>query len=283
MNTVGGGGGFRDLLGRNGVKPLRNIRNLQAQGRGSHLTPRVDMYQPSNDRVEYQLFSQEYFSNADVHLYLGDIYIDEVTDLEFLLMENVLPIYGYNSYTYDAIARGTRQVEGSFAMNFTSGGNLQKILDHAGLIGRLARESQSKVELSKFREGGSGDPVYKLEDILRQYGINSFNELAEIKEDELWGRYDRKNPYQKSPVEPYFTTKKSFDIKIVYGPLHEVETIGKYNSSSGMREPNVTVDTINDVQIRAAYRSASISEGSAPIKEEYRFIARDFNGASLDE
>ena len=90
-------------------------------------------------QTEYQYFPEDYFSGADVTLYFGDIFVDDITGLEFALQERVLPVYGYNSYTYDSVARGQRLVQGSFTIAFREAGYIYRILEHLGLGAEKAK------------------------------------------------------------------------------------------------------------------------------------------------
>jgi hypothetical protein len=111
-----------------------NLNNLSASKNIKGLHPLSDTYARPDSRVEYQLFGQEYFSNADVKLYFGDIWVDDITSIAFQLQETVMPVYGYNSYTFDAVSRGQRVVNGSFGINFTSVGYLNEIVSNANAI-----------------------------------------------------------------------------------------------------------------------------------------------------
>src|SRR6185312_4609161 len=102
--------------------------------KGKKIPPMRDAYARQDSRVEYQLFSADYFSGADVKLYFGDIWVDEVTTITFQLQEEVMPVYGYHSYTFDTVARGKRLIQGSFGINFTSASYLQQILENANAI-----------------------------------------------------------------------------------------------------------------------------------------------------
>lgn len=62
--------------------------------------------------------TKRYYSAIDAELYFGDIFIDEVTNITWTVQQQTLPIYGYNSYTFDDMAVGSRLVQGQFAVNF---------------------------------------------------------------------------------------------------------------------------------------------------------------------
>lgn len=85
-------------------------------------------------QAEHQHFPEEYFSGSDVSIYFGDTFVDEAMGLEFDLEERVAPIFGYNSYTFDAAARGQRIVQGSFTIAFKEAGYIHRIMDHIGQL-----------------------------------------------------------------------------------------------------------------------------------------------------
>jgi hypothetical protein len=247
-----------------------------------HPFPRRDPYYRQDTRIEYQIFSSEYFSGTDMHIYIGDIWVDEITSIEFTLQEQVLPIYGYNSFTFDTVARGQRIIQGQFSINFTSTGYLQQILEHAEAI-------QYALEVGKNKK--VIDPKYyeklKLDQILKLYGKESFEQIAEEYEKAIWGEIEDTNgKYLNTIKAPYFRTNPyGFDIRIHYGAVEETVLNQKrevYKSNDPhKRPPNLTVETINGVQITGFSKRAATSDQGAPIQEVYTFIARDINGASL--
>lgn len=42
-------------------------------------------------QTEVQLFPEEYFSGADVNVYFGDVFMDDVMGLQFAIKEQVAP------------------------------------------------------------------------------------------------------------------------------------------------------------------------------------------------
>ncbi|OXB94751.1 hypothetical protein [Parageobacillus galactosidasius] len=245
--------------------------------------PRRDPYHRQDTRVEYEIYSNEYFSGADVHLYIGDIWVDEVTSIDFVLEEQVLPIYGYSSYTFDTVARGQRIVRGQFSINFTSTGYLQQILEHAEAI-QYALETGNKkqvIDLKYYQK-------LKLDQILKLYGKESFEQIAEEYEKAIWGELtDEEGKYLSNWRSPYFQKNNplGLDIRIHYGPVEETimnEQRKVYSSKDpNRRMPSLTVESINGIQITGFSKRASTSDQGAPIQEVYTFIARDINGASI--
>jgi hypothetical protein len=257
-------------------------RGYLAGGTGSKvnrpLTPQRDMYAKPDNRVEYQIFGSEYFSNADVKIYIGDIWIDDATAISLQLQEEVMPIYGYNSFTFDTVARGKRLVQGGITINFTTGGYLHQIIENAEAIFYALETGEQK---------GLVKPEYyqnmKLDEILRKLGKNSFEEIADDYEKAIWGDEDKTESLNYAN-KPYFRQNGlGFDIRIQYGAVSESTGYvqDKFYLSEKKEKPNTTVDIINGVQLNGMSKEITTANQGAPILEYYNFIARDLNGVSL--
>ena len=70
------------------------------------------------------IYRQEYFSGSQCGVYIGDIYVDEVTFMQYMVHQSKTPIYGYASQLLDAVAPGVVLVEGSMSVNFKEAGYL---------------------------------------------------------------------------------------------------------------------------------------------------------------
>ena len=249
--------------------------------KGDRLPPRRDIYgRPDSQRLEYQMFSSEYFSGADVNLYIGDVWVDEITNIAFQLQEEVMPVYGYASYTYDAIARGKRLLQGAFTINFTSAGYLQEILENAHAI---------FYAIENGKKDGLLPPNYydtmNLNDILKKLGKKSFDQIADEYEKAIWGIGDDKGENLSYADRPYFRQDDlGFDIRIQYGAVAETSQYveGKFYQKTKTEPPNVTVDVINGVQLMSMAKiGIGTDAAGAPIQEQYSFMARDLNGMSF--
>lgn len=86
---------------------------------------------------------KRYFSSLDAEIYFGDKYIDEIVQVQWAIEQSTLPLYGYNSYTFDDIAVGARQISGMFVINFTKANFMYEVLD--GLTA-ICRSSFNAVE-----------------------------------------------------------------------------------------------------------------------------------------
>lgn len=78
----------------------------------------------------------QYYSSLDADILFGGIFIDEVVNITWQVQQNAMPIFGYNSYTFDDIAVGSRLIQGSFTVNFTEANYLSRVLKTMTTISR---------------------------------------------------------------------------------------------------------------------------------------------------
>ena len=74
--------------------------------------------------------TKRYFSQLDTEVYFGSEQIDEMVAFDFTIAEPKLPIYGFNSFYANRIVSGRRQIQGTFAINFTNTMYLLSILNN---------------------------------------------------------------------------------------------------------------------------------------------------------
>ena len=74
---------------------------------------------------------KRYYSSIDAEVYLGNEYVEDVCDITWNVVQKNLPLYGFNSYTYDEIAIGSRLIQGQFSIRFTNPNYLFKVLERA--------------------------------------------------------------------------------------------------------------------------------------------------------
>lgn len=173
----------------------------------------------TNGITESSAYLKRYYSSIDAELYFGNEYVEDITDISYSVSQSSLPIFGYNSYTYDALVVGARYVQGQFSIRFTSPNYLFDILRTA--IGKtIITEDQSYVVPVKERvyleAAGQIDTTF--------YGARNDDEVA-AKFQELW--------------------PETFDIDIVYG--------GKSNVG---KEVHVVIE---NVRILSVINGASVS------------------------
>lgn len=244
---------------------------------------------PAN--VEYKRFNEEYFSGADVRIYFGDVWVDEVVSLQFTLMENVAPIFGYASYTWDAVARGARQIQGSFRINFKESYYLHSITNQleyklkSGLTGTYDSGTSKGLAVTggnRTTADGIKSKGYTIEHLLAQtnMGPTAFEDLALEFEKSLWGGSDDKNMEARAndrSTESWFypesarpnLAKYGYNILIAYGPYKE-------GYSATGEKVSTTVHSLIGVQLTGV--SQVIDNNGQTVYEDYSFIARDLDG-----
>ena len=200
-------------------------------------------YKYRDGNHEYQLFPEEYFSGADIHLYFGDIWNEEVISLSFALIEQVKPIYGYASYTFDFISRGARLVQGQFSMAFKSVGYLFDLMDHIGMVTSDKTQAIPKMAYDlgnvnapdwlKDAKGNINDILGTSRAVYRndlgmamptRADIPSYTNVTYDIESQIWGREFQPSIEDTRKRSPYFNSRsnaikldqRGFDIYIVY-------------------------------------------------------------------
>lgn len=99
---------------------------------------------------------RRYYSSVDVELYFGPLFIDEAAYIQYTLSESAMMLFGYNSYVFDGIAKGSRLIQGQFAVNFTKPNYLIEVLSKLNQM-----QGGSELVHSKFGPmWGKGFDIY---------------------------------------------------------------------------------------------------------------------------
>ena len=103
-------------------------------------TPTVASYHRTKTKEGIKVdgkYYKRYYSVIDAEIYFGNEYVEDVCYIDWSVSQNTLPLFGYNSYTYDELAQGNRLITGTFDINFTSPNYLFEILkkDYKKLAG----------------------------------------------------------------------------------------------------------------------------------------------------
>lgn len=91
---------------------------------------------------------KRYFSSTDAKLYFGKTEMEEIVTMNWQMNEPKMPLYGYNSFTFDEIAVGSRIVQGTFLINFLIPEYLYKIIK-----GSQSDSNDSVIYSSSGKEG----------------------------------------------------------------------------------------------------------------------------------
>ena len=230
--------------------------------------------------------NNKYYSGMCVRVYFGEYWVDEISEIEFSLQEQVAPIFGYASYTWDKVARGNRYVTGSFVVNYKEVGYLQTILNS---LSSNMTENNTWFDYETFssinEEKGKAHRDLKASDL-----IENFEELAESYEDALWGKdVSDVNLLMSRQTDSFFygdrynkdNTKMKdhgFNILMTYGS-EDLNTGGATcapNDCNNNGYYSNTAQTIVNVQLTGC--SQRVDPSGNPVQEVYTFIAKDIQG-----
>lgn len=81
-----------------------------------------------NSPIFNKIYDLDYFSDSQTFLYIGDVWVDEVTSIQYECRQTKTPIYGYASQLFDTTAAGHVLVQGAFSINFKEQGYLWAVL-----------------------------------------------------------------------------------------------------------------------------------------------------------
>ena len=79
-------------------------------------------------QVYTTVYDLDYFSGSQTSLYIGDVWVDEITSLQYTVQQTKTPLYGYASQLFDDTAAGHVLVQGSMSINFKEQGYLWAVL-----------------------------------------------------------------------------------------------------------------------------------------------------------
>lgn len=75
------------------------------------------------------IYNVEYFSGSQVALYIGDVWVDEITSITYNVTQDRKPLYGYADQLFRDVSKGQVLIQGEFTVNFKEAGYLFLILN----------------------------------------------------------------------------------------------------------------------------------------------------------
>lgn len=105
-----------------------------------------------NNIIRPGTYSIDYFSGAQVSVYIGHIWIDEVTSITYSVSQDRQPLYGYSDQLYRGLAMGQVLVRGQFSINFKEAGYLWVALNEYQKLNK-----NKNTPLHPFINSGSTD------------------------------------------------------------------------------------------------------------------------------
>jgi hypothetical protein len=212
-------------------------------------------------------FGYEYFCGANVVIEIENFPILEAIGIRINAQESKVPIYGYSSRHFDAVARGRVLIEGSLVINYVHQDYLFRATE-IGLIknGLLTKKEQQTSDLNPLVQGAKDNsPVRKeLYDALK----NNYEDNLELVEAFKQGYWNKDEVQQNNT---YTGALSPFDI---YGGVNIRVTFGKRDYEA-KPHANIGYD-LKDVYFTSRGHLIQIDE--KVIVEEYNFFAREIRG-----
>lgn len=237
-----------------------------------------------------------YYSGANVKVYFGDVWVKELASIQYQIEEQVAPVYGFNSYMFDKVARGTRLVTGSFMINHTDAGYLDIILER---LSQNTSEEQDNAltpnNLSSLIKDVRGkNSSRNIESLLSIDGDSKYEDYVEGLKSSFWGpeetsfntiyRTGEGREYQPN----YFADKEGSGEKNIL-KQHGFNILLDFSPSANIKDFRECIQDMNNkASLSRTYRSIigvhitgenqMIAPNGQPIQTQYNFIARDIDG-----
>ena len=258
------------------------------------------MANDSFDGIRPGVYNVDYFNGSQVAAFIGDVFVEEVTAINFVVQQNRRPIYGYADQHFKAMSKGQILVQGQFAINFKEAGYMWLILNEyrqkmKGLQNKLDQSPvksssasfQQSIEQVINGEVKQEDRYKSIGDLSQAYAslagfasttraagkrkgegeesvqiVGDAENIFEAFENYVWGNKKDINGYDVSENRSADDTDLNpFDIYLTYGDF-----------SSGHDEMNHTVIKLEDCYIIGTAQRVEIDP--LPIMEIYSFVAK---------
>lgn len=111
-----------------GSTPIGNTTPVVDPSQSSILSQAITSQPDSIEFIYPNTDYDKYFTITGARIFIGNLFIDELSSIQYALQDNAIPTYGYASRFVDAYAQGRSLVQGQFSLNFVSEGYLYTVL-----------------------------------------------------------------------------------------------------------------------------------------------------------
>ncbi len=228
-------------------------------------------------------YTTDYYAGNQVSIFLGDIWIDELTMVQYQAQQNKRPFYGYKSQRYDTVAVGTQILEGMFSLNYTHTNYLNMMIN--AYLTKVNPNTAMKVnesEIQDFLTQVRNNPAI-LENLsipsnaLTSDAINfmiknrfaglPFEDKATLLEEYFWRHPDDSASQGQGDVISA-DNLPGFDIVIAFGNYPPDRIGGGVDEFASSH----TFKIVKDVRIISSSIQAGVT--GDPVQEVYTFLAR---------
>ena len=231
--------------------------------------------------TELQTFS--YHSGAQISVWFGDIWVNDISSISWQYSQEKRPLYGYASTYFDAVSRGQVIVQGNFTINFRHRDYISFVVDNIRRLEYSTKTSFSNSEgnerwsrirttIAKHLRAGTFGPqtYHEIEELGKS---STFWDDVDTYERIIWDSLDEqeKAAVGTPDVIQHVALPKGFNIQIIYG-----EDLVDQARATPYDVMSTTEKTLRGVHLLGS--SQLIQTNGEPIQEGYSFFAK-----SIDE
>ncbi len=254
----------------------------------------------ATDLVQPGIYNIEYFSGSQVACYIGDIWVDEITSMQWSVRQSKQPLYGYASTLFDTVAKGQVIVQGSFTINFKEAGYmwlvLNEYLKRSGkktLLGPQTGSAEvSRRNIERFVDGEADTFANKnqlLSNLAAQTALTGFSSNQRLtgtagpdKEfvgppgpgsNSLGGAENEFEAFEDLIWGASQSELDELDRRADDPRLNGFDIYVAYGDYAGNNRNNHTIQKLSNVHIIGSGKSIEVN--GMPIQEEYQFFARN--------
>lgn len=85
-------------------------------------------YTPTENNAQKNIFTEEFYSGVDTDVLINGTKCDFISNISYTVQEQLNPIYGYASYTYNDMSVGNRIVVGTIRVPVGSSKDFDKLV-----------------------------------------------------------------------------------------------------------------------------------------------------------
>lgn len=196
--------------------------------------------------------NDQYFSGTQASLFIGDVWVDDILAVEYMVNQSKVPKYGYGSQHFDFVAKGAILINGTFTINFREPNYLWLILERYKTFNK-SREIRLKGQEAAYNEEQAKTYTNDKRQRFDQFFLETNPDKARTRMIEQSREFN--GITENTQIENFNHT--GFDILLGYGSELTADSPG---------------ETIKGVQVMG--KSKVINSDGRPIAEQYSFIAR---------
>lgn len=206
--------------------------------------------QRAEEDAQFYSYPQNYVCGAQIGVFMGDRWIDNLVSIEYTKTVNKTPVYGYASEKFDAVSKGTVIVNGTFSLVYSDESYLPSLMQR--FMNNNTIETVASIP----------DPIQRMKELFWHTKSSTEQNLT----DPLVMDYSHEG------VDG--VVKPGFDIHVVFGIYDYLQHhIYKDGSVQADFDLNMPITIIQDIHLTS--QSIIVGPTGEPIGETYTFFAKD--------